>query len=87
MFFFGDPVDIAQSYISEAMSKPGPDVYEAELEDMTVEQLTYAVIYVRMAIRRGQDDDIPAEVMDHLIEIYDEMFCHMAARNPDFVHN
>jgi hypothetical protein len=58
VFFFGDPADIAQNYITEAMSEPGPEIYEAELEGMTIEQLTYATIY-------------------------DEMFCHLVARDPE----
>ena len=83
MFFFGDPADIAQNYITEAMSEPGPEIYEADLEDMTVEQLTYATIYVRMAFDRAKRyDDAPREVLDAIIEIYDELFCHAVARNP-----
>ena len=83
MFFFGDPADIAQTYIAEAMAEPGPDIYEAELEAMTVEQLTYATIYVRMAFDRAKAyDDAPREVLDAIIEIYDELFCHVVARNP-----
>ena len=84
MFFFGDPADIAQNYITEAMSESGPEIYEAALEDMTVEQLTYATIYVRMAFERAQRyDDAPREVLDAIIEIYDEMFCHLVARDPE----
>ena len=84
MFFFGDPADVAQSYITEAMSEPGPEIYEADLEDMTVEQLTYATIYVRMAFDRAKGyDDAPREVLDAIIEIYDELFCHLIARNPE----
>ena len=84
MFFFGDPADIAQSYITEAMSEPGPEIYEGDLEDMTVEQLTYATIYVRMAFDRAKRyDSAPREVLDAIIEIYDEMFCHLVARDPE----
>lgn len=84
MFFFGDPADIAQNYITEAMSEPGPEIYEADLEDMTVEQLTYATIYVRMAFDRAKNyDDAPREVLDAILEVYDEMFCHVVARNPE----
>ena len=87
MFFFGDPQDIADNYIAEALAEPGPVVYESVLEDMTVEQLTYATVYSRMAIRRAQDDEAPQEVLDCLFEVHDELFCHMAARNPDFVRS
>ena len=84
MFFFGDPADIAQNYITEAMSEPGPDIHEAYLEDMTVEQLTYATIYVRMAFDRAKRyDGAPREVLDAIIEVYDELFCHAVARNPE----
>lgn len=84
MFFFGDPADIAQNYITEAMSESGPEVYEADLENMTVEQLTYATIYVRMAFDRAKRyDDAPREVLDAIIEIYDELFCHVVARDPE----
>ena len=62
MFFFGDPADIAQNYITEAMSEPGPEIYEADLEDMTVEQLTYATIYVRMAFDRAKNYDDAASL-------------------------
>ena len=66
------------------MSEPGPEIYEADLEDMTVEQLTYAAIYVRMAFDRAKRyDDAPREVLDAIIEIYDELFCHVVARNPE----
>ena len=83
MFFFGDPADIAQNYITEAMSEPGPEVYAAELEDMTVEQLTYATIYVRVAFDTAKNyDDAPREVLDAILEVYDEMFCHLVARDP-----
>ena len=88
MFFFGDPAVTAQTYIAEAMSEPGPEIYEAELEDMTVEQLTYATIYVRMAFERADSyDGAPRDVLDAIIEVYDELFCHLAARSPQFVHN
>ena len=88
MFFFGDPADIAQTYIAEALSEPGPDIYEATLEDMTVEQLTYATIYVRMAFDRAKRyDDAPREVLDAILEVYDEMFCHLVARNPEISEN
>lgn len=88
MFFFGDPADIAQNYITEAMSEPGPDIHEAELEDMTVEQLTYATIYVRMAFERAKDyDDAPREVLDEILEVYEELFCHLLVRDPEISRN
>jgi len=88
MFFFGDPSETAQTYISEALTEPGPDIFESELEDMTVEQLTYATVYVRMAFERACDyDGAPREVLDAILEIYDEMFCHLAARSPEFVRS
>ena len=84
MFFFGDPADIAQNYIAEAMAEPGPEIYEGQLEDLTVEQLTYAAIYVRMAFDRAKNyDDAPREVLDEIIDIYDEMYCHLLVRSPE----
>ena len=86
MFFFGDPEDIAQSYITEAMSERGPEIREADLEDMTAEQVGFALVYVRMAFERAKEyDDAPRDVLDAILEIHDELFCHCAARNPEFV--
>lgn len=88
MFYFGDPGEVAQVYIEEAMRVNGPEIYESTLEDMTVEQLSYAITYVRVAFRRAKQGDGAARaVLDALIEIHDELFCHMAARNPVFVRN
>ena len=83
MFFFGDPADIAQNYITEAMSEPGPQLTEAPLEELNAEQALYATAYVRMAFDRAKRyDDAPREILDALIEVYDEVFAHLLALDP-----
>ena len=84
MFFFGDPADIAQTYIAEALSEPGPGVQPGELEDLSVQELTHAFVYTRMAYRTAEEDEAPQAVLDAILEIYDEMFCHMVARDEQF---
>ena len=37
MFYFGDPADIAQMYINEALAEDGPSVPEGALEDLELQ--------------------------------------------------
>ena len=88
MFFFGDPVEIAQTYLQEAVSEPGPPLEEGELEDLSVKELAHAYVYSRMAWDRARNyDDAPQEVLDAILEVHDELFCHMVARNEVFREN
>lgn len=83
MFFFGDPEEIAQSYIEEALSEEGIEVAAVPLEELDADNALYAVVYVRMAFDRAKNyDDAPREVLDAIIEVYDELFCHLIAVNP-----
>ena len=88
MFYFGDPEDTAQVYISEAIAEDGPGMPEGALEDLDLQDLRHAFVYARMACQKAiVFDKADRAVIDALIEIYDEIFCHIMARDPETEHN
>ena len=88
MFHFGNPEEIAESYIADALRKPGPPMAEGELEELAPQDLGIAYIYMRMALDRALHyDDAPDEVIEILEEKHDELFCHLVARHYEFREN
>ena len=72
-------------YISEALREPGPRVPEGTLEELEPLDLLAAAIYVRVAYSIALNEyQASDEILDAIEEIFDEMFCHLAARCEEF---
>ena len=85
MFYFGDPSEVAQLYITEALQEPGPRIPEGTLEELEPMDLLAASIYVRVAYSIAMNvDQASDEILDAIEAIFDEMFCHLAARSEVF---
>ena len=54
-------------------------------EAMTRKQLQIASVYARMAHRMAEKDGQPKEVLNVLLEVYDDLFVAMCDASPDFV--
>ena len=85
MFYFGNPEDIAESYITSALSSMGPKMMEGDLEELAEEDLAIAYVYTRLAFDSALNiDGAPQEVVDILMDKHDELFCHLVARHYTF---
>lgn len=87
MFFFGDPEDIACSYLTRVQAEPGIRVKSQSPEDMTPLELAAAMAWHRLALEDAIDEEAPQEVIDIIEEWFDELFCMQAATCHHFRHN
>ena len=84
MFFFGTPEENAALLYYDAKQATGPFVPDVHVDEMTDKEITNACVYTRMAYRKAEEDGAPQEVLDVLIEWYDELFCLVAQTNAEF---
>ena len=94
MFFFGSLEDIARSYLDEAIADSGVYSPDIHMDEMSLTELTYRAIQVRMAMTQAAEHGAPEEVFDALhdwyVEIYREVITHdlkIRAGLPKGAHN
>ena len=76
MFEFGDPVEIARTWVEEASATGGTGLTGLHYEDLEENQLRDLFIYLRIAYFRASRDGASDEVMEILLRWYDEVFLY-----------
>ena len=79
MFYFGDPVETAKIYWDRAAKIRGPKVATKPVEEMTLSQLRNALVYCRAAHALAETELQSKEVLDVLVDQYDEVFEELAS--------
>ena len=77
MFEFGDPVEIARTWVEEASATGGTGLTGLHYEDLEENQLRDLFIYLRIAYFRASRDGASDEVMEILLRWYDEVFLYL----------
>jgi len=84
MFFFGNPEDSARMYWDGTKGVTGPALPEIPLDEQTEQELRVSITYQRMAIKRAWHDGASEEIVNILLEEYDNTFAHLAAVSESF---
>ena len=75
MFTFGNPSETAQLFLDGIVAETlGPPLIKAPFDEMSEEELRNALAWANMAIRNAQAEGLGDEVIDMLVEWYDEVF-------------
>lgn len=74
MFNFGTPEDTAKLFWENALSVSGPEIPEVHPSEMSEEDLMSTVAYARIAAERAMKENASPEVVDILVQQYDEIF-------------
>ena len=75
MFAFGLPSETAQLLLDDIVAATkGPPLVTAPFDEVSEQELRNALAWVNVAIRRAQADDLDSDVVDVLVEWYDEVF-------------
>ena len=85
MFFFGDPIQMAQFYIDSANADDGPTLPDVHFEQMSPSDQGVAFTYAYRAYRNALSDQAEQQTLDILQQYYDEMFIRYAAARPEFI--
>ena len=85
MFFFGNPEDTALLYWERAQSLNGPAMPIGHFDELQPKQLRIAITYARMAFSLAEQEEQPREVLDILIDAYDQVFELLAATSEAFL--
>ena len=84
MFDFGKPEDTADLICSSVLQASGPGLPHVHWEEMGLEDLQIAFAYMYVAVTSAIASGSSKEVVEVLLERYDEMFEHLAASSEDF---
>ena len=84
MFIVGEPKDIAQTYLEGAFTK-GPGALDKSVDEMDEEDLRIMMTYYYMALRHAYRERQTAEVLEILLECYDEIFVALVKVSETFV--
>lgn len=84
MFEFGKPEDTADLISFSVLRASGPGLPDIHWEEMNLEDLEKAFAYMYVAVTTAIASNSSKEVVELLLEQYDEMFEHLAASSEDF---
>lgn len=84
MFYFGDPVQTARTYLDSAIVSMGPGVQDAHIEDLSEQEVLNLLVYSRKAFFNAEEDRVPIEVAEILIDWHDTVFYHAAMASKSF---
>lgn len=84
MFDFGKPEDTADLICSSVLKQSGPGLPDIHWEEMDLNDLQKAFAYMYVAVTTAVAIDSSKEVIELLLEQYDEIFQHLAASSEDF---
>ena len=77
MFDFGTPEDSARVWLEQAFSTTGPGVPDIHYTELEQEDLKNLFTYMRIAFFRASRGGASDEVMEVIIEWYDELFLYL----------
>jgi|14BtaG_2_1085337.scaffolds.fasta_scaffold01643_2 hypothetical protein len=85
MFFFGDPKATAELLWLDSKSMDGPKIPDVPLDELSKKDLEIAFAYLYRAVFLAMRAEVPEDVMQSLMEIYDNAFTLLANKSEDFV--
>ena len=75
MFTFGDPSETARLYLDDIVRQvKGPYFAEGHCEEMTLQELDNALIWLWVAVNKAHNTEEDQAVLDVLVQWYDEVF-------------
>ena len=74
MFEFGAPEDIARMFFDQVVGAAGPGVDGRHYSELELDELKTLFVYLRMAFYEALEAHASTEVMEVLVEWYDEVF-------------
>ncbi len=84
MFNFGDPQDTAELFQKSALSGGGPILPDCHWEEMQEQDLRNAFTYLYRSVRQAHEEGASDEVMEVLVNEYDEVFTALAEASDRF---
>lgn len=78
MFFFGAPEDTAKFYM-DSLENFGPEIPDCHYTEMGLDDLRNFFAMVYGVTRQAARDGVPDEVLEILLESYDELFEYIAS--------
>lgn len=84
MFQFGDPSLSAQIYWDNLGSIAGPKIVESPWEEMSESDLKNAMVYARIAYETAVADQASSDVLDLLLDQYDQIFAALCEYSDQF---
>lgn len=84
MFYFGDPSVSAQIFLDNAQRVQGPTLPAVHYDEMSVEDVRNALTYIYLAYMDAEEGGASPEIIDILVQQYDEVFEHLAAICDEF---
>ena len=84
MFYFGEPEEVAQTYIDSILGITGPKLPDLHYEEMDEQQLRNCFAYLYIATQRAIQEDAEQAVVDVLLEQYDAVFQLLAEASDEF---
>jgi TRAP-type mannitol/chloroaromatic compound transport system substrate-binding protein len=84
MFEFGSVEELKNLYSENALSDTGPALPDLPLDEMTEQDLKHALSYARMAYTNAELQGASEEVLQALLEQYDEAFALLADVSASF---
>ena len=83
MFNFGGPEQTAQM-LWDSASTVGPGLTHCPLDEMDDEQLHAALVYARMALYEAMTSQQPQDVVDVLLDQFEEIFTYLIPLDADY---
>lgn len=83
MFIFGSPEDLASTFV-DSVSREGPGLPEAAINDQNEEQLRTSLVIVRLAVKSAFRDDADADTKRILVAWHDSVFRALLDRSESF---
>ena len=83
MFVFGEPKDIARTFI-EAVEALSPGLGSVPVRDQTEEELKNTIVILRMAIKRAHSEGADEETRGILLHLHDNVFEGLAETSESF---
>lgn len=74
MFDFGRPEDTAGLFYQQALASKGPSLPDCHWDEMEEGDLRNAFVYLYRSVRKAYEEGVSAEVLEVLVEEYDEVF-------------
>jgi TRAP-type mannitol/chloroaromatic compound transport system substrate-binding protein len=84
MFEFGSVDQLKDLYSENALAVTGPLLPDVPLDEMNVEDLMNALAYARIAHTRAEQEGASEQVLQALLEQYDEVFATLASVSEKF---
>jgi len=86
MFVFGDPISTAQLYLSDlTVNNTGPRLAQSPVDEMSEQELRHALVWLRMGIIKARQEGLGQEVLEVLVEWYDEVFIALASTSSELL--